>query len=121
MDWGYATFAVEQALPSLLVLAVPIPLLVYFAEPRRKLLACSPNLFALIGFVLSCLMAAMPVDDWHLFEGVPLAVLVVATVMLVPSILVLRRKWLGIVHLATMAGAVFSLFVASMALARDLL
>ena len=119
MQWGYAAFSIEQALPSLLVLAAPMPLLAPFAQPRRRLLACSPNIAALIGFAISCLAAAAPAKDLGPLELLPLVTLALTTILLVPSVLALKRKWWGVLHLATMAGAVFSLFVAGMSLARD--
>ncbi|MBD9415226.1 hypothetical protein IB234_11740 [Pseudomonas sp. PDM16] len=120
MDWGYFLFTAEQAFPSCIVMIAPVPFLAFNALPGRRLMACLPNLFALVAFSLACCLSATPgVEKWQLADYVPIVGLTLTTVLLVPSVLALRRKWFAVVHIVTMASAALTFFLAGMAIAHD--
>ncbi|WP_279361851.1 hypothetical protein [Xanthomonas sacchari] len=120
MDWRYSLFTVEQGLLGIFPLAVAFVLLALAASPGRRVIASAPCLFALAGFAACCLAAGLPhVENWTLVEYVPLFIPLLTSALFVPSTLALRRRWLGIVHVLSLAGALLSFFVASMALSHD--
>jgi len=120
MDWRYALFILEQATPSLVILALPILAFCYFSAPERRLVACSPNLFALATFGICCALAANErISELDAVAYIPIACLVATVVLLVPSVLALRPKAAGVIHVATLVGAALTFFVCSMGIARD--
>ncbi|KMM74949.1 hypothetical protein ACP93_14205 [Xanthomonas sp. NCPPB 1128] len=72
------------------------------------------------GFAACCLAAGLPhVENWTLVDYLPLFSLLLTLALFVPSTWALRRRWLGIVHALSLAGALLSFFVASMAISHD--
>lgn len=90
-------------------LLLPVPFLLHGARQDRKLIAASPGLFGAavyIATVLASYWSRPPVSGsilWlHLLaSAIPL-------LLLAPSVMALRTKWLSIVHLITLAGVVGS-------------
>ena len=95
--------------PALTPLLLPVPLLLYGARNDRKLIAASPGVFGAIVYIATVLAAHWsrhPVHDtviWlhGLASATPL-------LLLAPSVMALRNKWLSIVHVITLIGVVGS-------------
>ncbi|WP_131721644.1 hypothetical protein [Xanthomonas sp. NCPPB 1128] len=120
MDWRYSFFTAEQGLLGIFPLTVALIVLALAASPGRRVIACAPCLFALAGFAACCLAAGLPhVENWTLVDYLPLFSLLLTLALFVPSTWALRRRWLGIVHALSLAGALLSFFVASMAISHD--
>lgn len=120
MDWRYSLFTAEQGLLGIALLSSALIPLLLAALPGRRVVACSPCLFALVTFAISCFVAGLPgVEHWSLVDYLPLLFLLLTVALFVPSTLALSRRWLGAVHVLSLLGALLSWFVASMAIAHD--
>ncbi len=120
MDWGHTFFAAEEGLLGLLALSVAIPVFGLTGSPGRKLVASSPNLMAIAAFVLSCLLAGAPgIEDSPWVDYFPLGGLLATVALLVPSIRALRHRWLAVLHLLTLAAALYLWFIGSLAISYD--
>ena len=94
-------------LTPLLVLLFPVPFLLRGARTDRKLMAASPGLFGSAVYMATFLAshcADPPVSDsvlWlhSLASAIPL-------LLLAPSVMALRSKWLAIAHLISLVGIV---------------
>ena len=94
-------------LTPLLVLLFPVPFLLCGARTDRKLVAASPGLFGSAVYMATFLAshcADPPVSDsvlWlhSLASAIPL-------LLLAPSVMALRSKWLAIAHLISLVGIV---------------
>lgn len=94
-------------LTPLLVLLLPVPFLLRGAHTDRKLIAASPGLFGSAVYMATCLASHWsdtPVSDsilWlhSLASATPL-------LLLAPSFMALRSKWLSMAHLITLVGIV---------------
>ncbi|MFC7301089.1 hypothetical protein [Cognatiluteimonas weifangensis] len=110
----------EEFALGLALLLLPVPFLLFGAHQGHKLLAGSPGLFAAVVYVtafLASFWTRPPASDaiqWlhTLASAVPL-------LLLVPSVLALRSKWLSVVHLLTLAGVIWSWFIGAMFIAHD--
>ena len=115
-----AISGLEEFALGLVLLLLPVPFLLFGARQGRELIAGSPGLFGAVVYVtafLASFWTRPPVSDaiqWlhTLASAVPL-------LLLVPSVLALRRKWLSMVHLLTLAGALWSWFTGAMFIAHD--
>ena len=93
----------------LLPLLLPVPFLLHGARQDHKLIAASPGLLGAavyIATVLASYWSQPPVSDsilWlhALASAVPL-------LLLAPSVVALRSKWLSILHLITLTGVIGS-------------
>ena len=93
-------------LTPLLVLLFPVPFLLRGARTDRKLIAASPGLFGSAVYMATFLASHWsdpPVSDsilWlhSLASAIPL--------LLAPSVMALRSKWLSIAHLISLVGIV---------------
>ena len=120
MDWRYVQFAAVQGIPALLGLAATLPIFAYAATANRRLRASSASLASACFFVASCLVAGLPgVEASQLVWVLPLAGLVATLALIVPSILALRWRWLGLLHLVTLAAAAYLGFISSLAIGHD--
>jgi hypothetical protein len=120
MDWSFVLFAIEEGAPGLLVIAATLPVLALAAEPNRKLLASSAGLMGLATFTLASLLAgAQPGQSPALAQAVPLVGSAAALVLLVPSVLALKWRWLGVVHLFTLPALGYLFFIGSLVLSGD--
>ncbi len=119
MDFDAISALEELALGAFLLLA-PAAVLAFCARHGRRLLAAAPGLlsFSLFCFAFAHLhlasASASESIQWAYCIG-----LVVAVLLIPSSVLSLRNRWLGLVHLATVAGILWSFFVGAMLLARD--
>jgi len=119
MDLDAISALEELALGACLLLA-PAALLAFGTRHGRRILAAAPGLlsFSLFSFAfahlhLASASASKPVQ-WAYCIGIITAVLLIPS-----SILSLRNRWVGLVHLGTAAGILWSFFVGAMLLARD--
>jgi hypothetical protein len=120
MDWSYSLFTAEQGLLGIYPLFAALLALLMAASPGRKVVATSPIWVGLATFAISCIAAGLSgVEHRPLVGYFPLLSLLATVVLIVPSTLSLRRRWLGAIHLLTLSGALLSCFVASMAIAHD--
>lgn len=120
VDWRYSLFTAEQGLLGIAILSAALISLLLAASPGRRVVACSPCLFALVTFAISCLVAGLPsVEHWPLVDYLPLLFLLLTVALFVPSTLALRRRCLGVIHVLSLLGVLLSWFVASMAIAHD--
>ena len=120
MDWRYVQFAAEQGIPALLGLTASLPIFAYAAKADRRLRASSSSLTCACFFVASCFLAGVPgVEAMRLAGLLPLAGFVATLVLVVPSILALRWRWLGFLHLVTLASAAYLGFVSILAISHD--
>ena len=120
MDWGHVLFAAKQGIPGLLVLASMLPIFALAASAGRRLRASSASLSCLAAFPISCLLAGLPGIETSQVGGViPLAGLAVTVVLLVPSVLALRWRWFGLLHLLTVAAAAYLWFIGALAISHD--
>ena len=120
MDWRHVLFAVEQGTIGLLALTVSFPAFALAASPGRRLRASAPSLAATLVFFASCLMAGVSgIEASQIAEFLPLAGFGVAVVLVAPSTLALRWRWLGLLHLLTAAAVAYLWFVATLAISHD--
>lgn len=120
MDWPYVLFVAEQGIPGLIGLAVTLPVFALAATQNRKFKATAANFFALAAFVVTCLLAGIPGIESSWLAGLfQLAGLVVTVVLIVPSVLALRWRWVGALHLLTVAAAVYLCFIGGLAISHD--
>ncbi|WP_457098131.1 hypothetical protein [Lysobacter sp. P5_B9] len=115
-----AISGLEELALGLALLLSPVPLLLFGARQGRKLAASSPGLFG-AGIYITAFLASPwtrpPVSDsvqWlhTLASAIPL-------LLLVPSVLALRSKWLSVVHLVTLAGVLWSWFIGALFIVHD--
>jgi len=120
MDSSFALFAIGEGAPGLLVLAATLPVLALAAKPDRKLLASSASLAGLATFALASLLAgSQPGHPPELAQAVPLVGSAAALVLLVPSALALKRRWLGAMHLLTLVALGYLFLIGSLVLSGD--
>lgn len=120
MDWHRVLFAAEQGIPGLVGLTVILPALILSATPNLKLKASAAGISSLLFFAASCLVAGIPdIESSQLAGYFPLAGLVVTIVLVGPSVLALRWRWVGVLHLLTVAAAAYLWFVGSLVISHD--
>jgi len=120
MDWSYSLFVLGQGAIAFAALLVPVPFLAMAASKGRVVPAALPGLAGSICFLVFALLAACTSVDSPRFLGyLPLVGFVFTLSLLPASIRSLRRKWVGLLHLATVAGVLLSCFVAGMAVSHD--
>ena len=115
-----AISGLEELALGLVLLILPVPFLLLGARQGRKLVAGSPGLFGAVVYItafLASFWTKPPVSDsiqWlhTLASAIPL-------LLLAPSVLALRSKWLSVMHLATLAGVLWSWFIGAMFIAHD--
>jgi len=93
----------------LLPLLLPVPFLLHGARQDRKLIAASPGLLGAavyIATVLASYWPQPPVSDSILWLHA--AASAVPLLLLAPSVVALRSKWLSILHLITLTGVIGS-------------
>src|SRR5690349_15247457 len=113
MDWPFVLFALEEGTSGLVLLGIALVAAFVAAAPSRKLVACSPGLAACFAFFASSLLAGVPnIEHATVAEYVPIVGLLATIALLVPSILALRNKWLGALHVLTVAAALYLVFIA---------
>jgi hypothetical protein len=119
MDLG-AVSALDELILGACLLLIPASLLALGAREGRRLLAAAPGVLSFILFSLA--FAHLHLASGAASEPIPSVYfigLAVALLLLVPSVLSLRNRWLGLVHIATVAGILWSFFIGAMLLARD--
>jgi hypothetical protein len=116
MDWNYAWGAIEQAVPGLLLMAIPIPLFWIWSKPDKKFLACSPGVIGTFLFLVVFVLSGVGPSDLIVLPTIALGV---ATLLVAPSILALRKKALGFAHIFTILGSALTWFVGAMAVSHD--
>ena len=92
---------------ALTLLLLPVPFLLRGAHQDRRLMAASPGMFgaaAYVTTVLASYWSRPPASDsilclHFLASAIPL-------LLLAPSVMALRTKWLSILHLFTLTGVV---------------
>jgi hypothetical protein len=120
MDWSYAAMAVQQGASGLVAIVLPIPFLALSSLQGRKIAACSPGIAAVGLFFITCIVSGLiTLDSPEYLNYFPSVGLLIAAILFVPSVLALRRRWVGLLHMLTLAGALFVWFVGSMAVAHD--
>ena len=120
MDWSYVFSSIGEAWLGLAGLLLPTPVLAVAATRQRRLVAASPGLLGAAFFlVLAVVSGTTTIAGTSLLGYLPLVALLCCLVLVPFSILALRNKWLGLDHVFTIAGAIFAMFVAAMAVAHD--
>ena len=95
-------------------LLLPVPFLLHGAHQGRQLIAVSPCLLGATVYLATFLAAHWsrpPVSDAIL--GLHMFASAMPVLLLVPSFMALRRKWLFILHLLTLTGLVGSWLIGS--------
>ena len=120
MDWRFTFFAAEQGVPGLVLLGISLAAVIFSATPNRTFVACSPGLAALLAFSASVVVAGLPgIEHSTAAEFIPIAGLLVTAALFLPSILALRNRWLGVLHLLTAVASLYLAFIASLAISHD--
>ena len=120
MDWSYAVMAIQQGSPGLIAIIVPLPLLLIASLHGRKLVSCLPGLVAILGFLVNCVVSGFTSQESSKYlDYLPTLWFLITAALIIPSVVALRRRWVGLLHLMTLAGALFLWFVSSMAIAHD--
>ena len=120
MDWRQVLFALEEGIPGLVAIVLCIPVFAFCAASDRKLWAVSPLLVSLLVFGVASFLAGIPNIETSPIAGYfPLAGFLVAVGLVAPSVLALRWRWIGILHLITIVAVVYLWFVASLSISHD--
>src|SRR5687768_10539529 len=120
MDWPYTSFTIGQGVLGLLLLLFPVPFLSYSASQQRWLTAGSPGL---VGTALFIAFSGMSGTTSHqspkFIAYLPIAGLLLVVALIPASVRALRNKWIGLLHILTVAGALLTWLVAAMAISHD--
>lgn len=120
MDWGHVIFAAEEGLPGIAALAITLAVFGLSAAPGRTLLACSPSLAALLAFAVSCVVAGVPrIETSSLAGGIPVVGFLTTIALLAPSVIALRSRWVGLLHVLTVLAALYLGFIGLLAISHD--
>lgn len=120
MDWRHVLFAAEQGLVGLLAIVATLPVLVLASSPGRRALAASSSIAAIFVFFGSCLLAGLPnIEASQVAQLFPLSGFAAALLLVAPSIFALRWRWLGLLHLLTVAAVAYLWFVAMLVISHD--
>ena len=112
MYWGVMIDIGEAAWPAAVALSAALLVLLFAALPRRKLVAISPILVSASTFLISSFLSAWPTSRDTLTAGLVLISGVVGTLALIPpSVLQLRNRWFGVIHLLTLAATLYLTFI----------
>lgn len=107
-------------MPGLIGLLAVAPLFALSSAPDRKLWAASAPIAGLVVFAVACLLAGIPnVQSSQLARAFPLVGAVAVLALIAPSTLALRWRWLGLLHLLTLAASAYLWFIASLAISHD--
>ena len=68
---------------------------------------------------LAVVSGATTISGTSLYGYLPLAALLCCVSLVPLSVWALRSKWLALFHVLTIAGALFAMFIATMAIAHD--
>ena len=118
MDWSfleYLIFLAKEGWLSLLLLAATTPALISAGLPNRKLIAGAPGIVAILVFVLSCYIASLSNTD----ASIPFAGFLLTALLVIPSVLALRHRWLGLLHIITLLAALYLGVISSLAISGD--
>lgn len=123
MDITYITQAFSFGLPGLALAIGPVPFLYMAnrqARPRQLLISLSPGLLASCFFILACVTSLWAISGgsrpWTTLYQVLLSLCMAS---IVPAIVLLPRRWVGILHIATLAGITCLWLVGVMVLNDD--
>lgn len=120
MDWSYVSFSISEGALGLFALLVPVPFLMLAATRGHWLVAGSPGLVAAACFVVFAVISGLTTHATPgVFGFLPLAGLLLCLRFLLRSIDALRNKWVGLLHIFTAAGSIFTSFVAAVAITHD--
>jgi hypothetical protein len=120
VDWSYSYFAFRDGALGLLALLFPVPWLAAAASPGRRRAASWPGLVGATLFLIFCLAAGSTTRHSPSFLTHLPAFGLLLTIGLVPtSVRAQRNRWTGLLHLLTIAGALFTWLVAAMAVSHD--
>jgi hypothetical protein len=116
-DWFKIGFALEQRAPGLLLLMAICLLLLLCAVPGKAMRACLPALVPLVCFFFFAFVgSAVEFETSRFITSLPLIGLVGTIVLLWPSITALRKRWVGVAHLMTVAASSYLWFAAAVAI-----
>jgi len=120
VDTTYVIQAICFGLPGLGLSLGPLPFL-YLANrnaaPRHLFISTSPGLIASGLFVLACLISPWTVlAACQPCTAIYQVLLALCSLSIIPAVAVLHRRWVGIVHLATVIGIACLWLVGVMAL-----
>ncbi|KAF1710665.1 hypothetical protein CSC70_08430 [Pseudoxanthomonas kalamensis DSM 18571] len=119
MDFD-AISALDELLLGACLLLLPAVFLAFFAHHGRRTLVAAPGLLSFVFFSLTFAhlhladASASEFTQWAYCIG-----LAVAALLIPLSVLNLRNRWLGFIHLITAAGILWSLLIGSLLLVRD--
>ena len=120
MDWSYATSWAIDGLLGIVALLFPIPFLFAASTSGRRLAAASPGLFGTVFFLAFLLVSGTTSPQSPNVLGyLPLLGLLVVVASILPSVRALRLKWAGLLHVLTLTGALYTSFVAALAITHD--
>ena len=115
--------ALHFGLPGLALTLGPIPFL-YMTNRRAPhgelFVFLGPGLLACSLFVLACVGSEWTVsNDSQSFATIYQILLAFCATLMFPAILLLRRRWVGLLHVATLAGIAWLWLVGVMTLSHD--
>jgi hypothetical protein len=120
MNWSYVSFSISEGSLGLFALLVPVPFLMLATTRGRWLVAGAPGLVGAACFVVFAVASGLTTHASPGFFGfLPLAGLLLCLRFVLHSVGALRNKWVGLLHLFTVAGAIFTSFVAAVAITHD--
>jgi hypothetical protein len=119
MSSSYGIDSFIMGMPGIGLLALPI-LIGFLAAPvGRRWIACLPGTCGIVFFAIACTASLYTTGKSDVPGYLFMAAMGGAALLVVPSILVLRNKWLGAFHLLTISGLLFIFFVGAMAISHD--
>ncbi|HET6783212.1 MAG TPA: hypothetical protein VFH12_05195 [Pseudoxanthomonas sp.] len=123
MDITYITQALYFGIPGLALAIGPAPFLYManrHAQPRQLLISLSPGLLACGLFVLVCVISKWTVPDGSQpCTAIYQMLLAFCAALIIPAVVLLRRRWVGILHVATLAGIACLWLIGVMTLSHD--
>jgi len=120
MDWHFALFVMEEGIPGVAALALTLPVFALCGKSGCRLLASSSTVAAIGTFAVSALAAGSPgIESSTWGEYLPMIGFGVVLLLLMPSVLVLQRRWHGLLHVVTVAASVYLMFISILAMSHD--
>jgi len=122
VEWSfvdYLAFIAEEGWPSLAILGATGALFIAISLPNRQLLAGAPSITAIAVFLLSCYLATLSSSISKNLAYVPIFGLLFTALLVIPSVLALRNKWFGLLHILTLVSAAYLSFICGLAISHD--
>jgi hypothetical protein len=119
MSSSYGIDSFIMGMPGIGLLVLPL-LIGFFAAPaNRRWISCSPGVLGIASFALACAISPYTTHDSDFAVYLFMGAVCTAALLITPSVIVLRNKWLGAFHLLSLSGLLFLFFVGGMAITHD--